>query len=224
MVVVLPRASLIRLREHGITHFLRIPFTTAKSTPQLLRSIERVAQDPIASALPRLAWNSPDEVHFATGLLSLKTPSCKKTATRLLNDVTRTYSANSFGLSARPTPAISLQGLATAQDPSKRTGFLLCEIRESWPFLEDFCSQVQRAFTSNGFLPALSSQHHAVLRTMIMKLTWFPTDVVNQKTTLRGKGYVLTPKFDASDLVQNTKTLNGLQNFLWRDCAFQNLA
>ena len=100
MVVVLPRAASIKIREYGITHILRIPFATAKSTPQLLRSIERVAQDPIASALPRLAWNSPDEVHLVTKSLSLKTPSCIKAATRLLNEVTRTYSANSFEFSA----------------------------------------------------------------------------------------------------------------------------
>ena len=48
---------------------------------------------------------------------------------------------------------------------------------------------------------------------MIMKLTWFPTDVVNQKTTLRGKGYVLTPKFDASDLVQKYKDFEWTTEF-----------
>ncbi|KAI4226284.1 MAG: hypothetical protein L6R36_003275, partial [Xanthoria steineri] len=100
MVVILPRGRVMNLKKYGITHFLRIPFATAKSTPQLLRSVERVAQDPIASALPRLAWRNPDELHFAAGLLSLKTPSCVRTATRLLTDITRTYSANSLEFSA----------------------------------------------------------------------------------------------------------------------------
>ena len=100
MVVVLPRGSGVNLKKYGITHFLRIPFATVKSTPQLLRSVERVAQDPIASALPRLAWNTPDEVQLLTGFLSLKTPSCIDTATRLLNDVTRAYSANGLEFSA----------------------------------------------------------------------------------------------------------------------------
>lgn len=96
MVVVLPQAGLINIKKYGITHFLRIPFATAKSTPQLLHSLQRVAEDPIAAALPRLAWLTPDELFFSIGSLSLKTTSRRRTAIRLLNDVSRTYSANSL--------------------------------------------------------------------------------------------------------------------------------
>ena len=46
-----------------------------------------------------------------------------------------------------------------------------------------------------------------------MKLNWFPTDVVNQKITLRGKGYVRRPKFDASDLVQKYKDFEWTTEF-----------
>ena len=111
------------------------------------------------------------------------------------------------------TPAISLRGLVGPLDRPKDTGFVVCEIRESWPFLEDFCSQVQRAIPSNGFLPVPSSQPHAVFRIKVMQLKWFPTDVANHRINLRGRGRVRSPNFDASDLLQKYKEVEWTTEF-----------
>lgn len=46
-----------------------------------------------------------------------------------------------------------------------------------------------------------------------MNLKWFPTDVSNDKITLRGKGLVKSPKFDASDLVQKYKDFEWATEF-----------
>ena len=46
-----------------------------------------------------------------------------------------------------------------------------------------------------------------------MNLKWFRTDVANQKITLSGKGYVRSPNFDSSDLVQKYKDLEWTTEF-----------
>lgn len=80
-----------KARLYGITHFLRIPFTTRRSTPQLVSSIKHVARDPIASALPYIAWKTPEELHYPVGLLSLTTPSHIKAAIQLLKALNADY-------------------------------------------------------------------------------------------------------------------------------------
>ena len=70
--------------KYGLTHFLRIPLATAKSTPQLLASIDRIATDPITSAFPPAAWSSPDQIYLSIGCLSLKTPARVAAAVELL--------------------------------------------------------------------------------------------------------------------------------------------
>ena len=77
--------------QHGITHFLRIPFATQKSTPQLLASINHVARDPIASALPRIASKTPDQLQYSVGMLSLTTPARMKAAVQLLKTLHEQY-------------------------------------------------------------------------------------------------------------------------------------
>lgn len=82
------------------THFLRIPIAIAKSISQLLRSTEHVAQDPIASALPRFAWLGPDEMNYPLGPLSLETRSHVESAIELLSSISRSCSANGLEESA----------------------------------------------------------------------------------------------------------------------------
>lgn len=110
------------------------------------------------------------------------------------------------------TPAISLQGLFAPLDLLKGTGALSLEIRESWLFLADFFSQVHGAFISGGFMPVPPAQYSGS-PTQIMNLRWFPSDVINEKITLRGKGLFRSPKFDASDLVQKYKDFEWTTEF-----------
>ncbi len=70
----------VRLAKHRITHFLRIPYATAESTPQIVNAVERLAQDPITAALPRQAWLQPGRFHLGFSSLSLGTPDRVKAA------------------------------------------------------------------------------------------------------------------------------------------------
>lgn len=128
------------------------------------------------------------------------------------------HDAHSAGLVR--TPAISLHGLDNpyARPDHSRTGFLSCKIKESWPFLEKFRSEIHNTFVSSDLMPALPPQGYAP-PARIMSLKYFPTNVANNKITVRGKGFLRSPGFNASE-----KTSNGLPNFLWRDYAFQNVA
>ncbi|KAL8814761.1 MAG: hypothetical protein Q9191_008522, partial [Dirinaria sp. TL-2023a] len=64
------------------------------STPQLINSLGRIAHDPIAAALPRIAWNVPDELHCGLQTLSLKTSTQLNTAVRLLEGLDMNHLAN----------------------------------------------------------------------------------------------------------------------------------
>ena len=97
MVVVLPKTMSFSAENKGLTHFLRIPFATTKSTPQLLKSLDQIARDPLAAELPRAAWSAPDQVHYTFAQLSLKTPARIAAASQLLRSFPEEYSKiNSF--------------------------------------------------------------------------------------------------------------------------------
>lgn len=100
MVSVIPPGSTINYLYHGTTHFLRIPLATTRSTRQLQRSIQRVAEDPGAAALPRVAWHVPDEINIPIASVSLKTPSRIGAAIQLLEHFGRTYSDSNRSSSA----------------------------------------------------------------------------------------------------------------------------
>ena len=95
-----PSGMVSNVKRLRATHFIRIPIATAKSTPQIRRSTEHVAQDPIASALPRFAWLGPNEMKYSLGLLSLETRSHVESAIELLNSISRSCSANGLEESA----------------------------------------------------------------------------------------------------------------------------
>ncbi|KAL8686589.1 MAG: hypothetical protein Q9218_006999 [Villophora microphyllina] len=73
--------------KHQVTHSLRIPLATAVSTPQLLESIAKVAEDPIAMELPRAVWSVPDQLQLPIAGLSLKTSAQENAATQLLQQL-----------------------------------------------------------------------------------------------------------------------------------------
>lgn len=72
-----------------------------QSTPQILGSIEHVASDPIASALPRVAWKTPGLLHFRIGPLDLKTPARIEEAVRLLNAFSAEYQSRQYIIESR---------------------------------------------------------------------------------------------------------------------------
>ncbi|KAL9032835.1 MAG: hypothetical protein Q9180_006282 [Flavoplaca navasiana] len=74
-----------------VTHLLRIPYATPISTPQIIDSIELVARDPIASALPRVAWKAPGLLHFPIAPLNLKTPADIEEASQTLQAFSAEY-------------------------------------------------------------------------------------------------------------------------------------
>ncbi|KAI4275103.1 MAG: hypothetical protein L6R38_005957 [Xanthoria sp. 2 TBL-2021] len=91
MVVRIPAGTSLNLEKYGITHFLRIPLATRQSRPQLRETLNQVAQDPIAAALPRDCWKHPEQLHHQMGLLRLDSPKRVREACELLNGISVGY-------------------------------------------------------------------------------------------------------------------------------------
>lgn len=79
------------MEKYGGTHFLRIPYATTKSRPQLLASLDRLTRDPIAAAIPKEAWTHPKQPNYTLGLLRLDSPRRIKEACPLAHDITADY-------------------------------------------------------------------------------------------------------------------------------------
>lgn len=112
-------------------------------------------------------------------------------------------------------PRVSLYGLdenAARPASSKGTLRLACGIREPYPFLTNFHSLVNTTFQSNGPMPSFR-RSGGQLSVRIMDLRYSKTDIAHEKITLRGKGYVVSPKFDASDLYQKYKDFSWTTEF-----------
>ena len=71
----------------GMTHLLRIPFTTPESRPQLNRSLRHVMSDPTASHITPAAFATPDMLHLNIGGLRLETPGAMTQALTLLENI-----------------------------------------------------------------------------------------------------------------------------------------
>jgi len=220
MVVILPKGSMRNKWNYGITHFLRIPIATPESTPQLLQSLGHVAQDPIAAALPRAAWRTPDELHYHVAPLSLLEPGRLDRAIRLLrglnmNRISKAIAAASgtnvvnepAGRSTEmvhsvQAPITSLQGLGlppNGKNCLRKTKEMVCNIRERRPFLKQFKSIVFKIFQDADLIQISGST--STTTTSVMATKYLRTDVPNDKSTLRWKEAVLEPYFDASDLI-----------------------
>ena len=91
MVVQVRSHSAINIEKYRITHFLRIPFATKRSRPQLFQSLKRVAHDPTASILPQECWKLPEQLHFAIGILRLDSARRVQEACQLLRDISVQY-------------------------------------------------------------------------------------------------------------------------------------
>lgn len=215
MVVVIPKGMPVNIRRYGITHFLRIPFATSRSIPQLLHSLGQVAQDPIAVALPRAAWSTPDELHYSVGPLSLGKPGRLDRAIRLLRElnmdrISETIAGSSGTNVSKKTayhsaqaPIVSLQGLGISPADNKvlrSTKVLSCDFGETRPFLEQFRLIVSKVF-QDADLMQVSYQMSKPMILKVMSLTYQRTDLPNDKPTMKGRHFFLCPSFDASDLV-----------------------
>ncbi|KAI4188324.1 MAG: hypothetical protein LQ346_005336 [Caloplaca aetnensis] len=237
MVVRLPRGAPYLTQELGITHFLRIPFATTESIPQLLSSLGNVAQDPIASALPRTAWSAPDQVHFTIGGLSLKTPARIEAATQLLTEFGRVCTAKSnprphFHAAAKifsegrtdllhleQPPVVSLEGLRARRmqwEEKEGAKALYCCPIESQPFLAGFRSLLVDAFVAEGFIPAIrASDTDEPFLAQVMSTQALVTQVPNMKPSLirKGKRISLSPNFDASDICPKYRSFTWTRAF-----------
>lgn len=81
----------INLGKYGATHFLRIPFATKRSRPQLFQSLKRVAHDPTALTLPQECWKHPEQLNFVIGILRLDSARRVQEACQLLRDISVQY-------------------------------------------------------------------------------------------------------------------------------------
>ena len=221
-----------RLPRNAFTHFLRIPLATSKSTPELMKSLEQVAQDPIAAALPRQVWSAPDSLHIVIGELNLKGPGRLDLAAELLEklDLIQILSliapSTALPLSRTDNTAVSrasrgtghpaqiatvaLQGLDRfTPNPSypNATKTLKCYIKERVPFLIPLCSQISNEFLKANLMPIPPKPPSPLA--MIMSTSWFRTNVPNRALHLKGKRSYREPLFDASKLYPK------YEDFLW---------
>jgi len=221
MVVTLPKGAARNKKKYGITHFLRIPLATDKSTSQLLRSLKQVSQDPIAAALPRAAWNTLDELHYLVGPLSLLKPGRLDRAIRLLRELDMKQIAKAIAATSgtdvvkqpasRSTetvysvqsPIISLQGMGLAPTDKhflRKTKTISCNIRESRPFLEQFRMTVSKIFEDADLIQVAGPVSRPITL-KVMSTSYLRTNVPNTKPTLKAMNKFLEPSFDASDLI-----------------------
>ncbi|KAL8628203.1 hypothetical protein Q9189_006095 [Teloschistes chrysophthalmus] len=164
------------------THFLRIPLTTAISTPQLQKSLQQVAEDPLTANLPPVAWSSPDQVHLSFESSVLDTPARLRKAEQILHNinmkvlvndgmahpsslpkqhdslpqpVTKALPANAEELHSIQTPTVSLHG------PTSKVGMsgidralrLKMNVQEPRPFLLEFRRRIRNLFMVEGLMP-----------------------------------------------------------------------
>lgn len=214
------------VRKHGLTHFLRIPFATSISTPQLQQSILQVARDPIAAALPQAAWSYPSQVHFAITSLSLKSPDRVNAAVQLLQELDMPqiadHIATSFpknhpvqpavkdisireeeALVSGQAPVVALQGLQEVRRMAnypQATKDLHCHVKENKPFLAHFRSLVRVELEKAGFVPVSPLEPSGIVACTLMYTKYLRTSVWLGKPVLKGKTCRLQPNFDASDL------------------------
>lgn len=65
---------------------MRIPYATRYSRTQLRQALERIAHDPIATALPKQCWMHPEQLHFPIHGLRLDSAKRVEKACQLLRD------------------------------------------------------------------------------------------------------------------------------------------
>ena len=208
-----------------------MPFATAKSIPQLIKSINQLASDRTATELPSSAWSQPDQLHFVIGGLILPTQSRLKAAIELLQgiDLTQTvrssYNSSSELLNFHITintdapgvefrsRVITLQGLrreVTAAHWPRATKALSCDILESWPYLTDLEETLKEAFAKEGLMPVIKQGNRELgYEGKIMTTCYLRTIVQNTRRELRGQDAVRRPHFDALDIYHKFK------NFTW---------
>lgn len=219
-IIKLPKGVPPRKAKHGLTHFLRVPFATSISTPLLQKSILEIARDPIAAALPQIAWNNPSQVHFTITALSLKKPDRVNAAAQLLQGLDMNQIADQKNRSMQPAtqdttirdqetlasgqaPAVALQGL---QDPQRTVHYphatreLRCYVKEYGPFLAHFRSLVCLEFEKAEFVPVAPMKPSSIVACTLMDIRYLRTIVWRSDPAVRGKERRLQPNFDASDL------------------------
>ncbi|KAL8992262.1 MAG: hypothetical protein Q9169_007236 [Polycauliona sp. 2 TL-2023] len=192
--------------EYGVTHFVRIPYATAESTPQIANATERLARDPIAAALPREAWCTPGQYHLSIMPLSLKTPARVDKALQLLNSLKPSGAAKMGESKAKllersHPPSVSLYGLRKNKE-FPEVGYLGCSVKEPAPFLKAFRALIIETFFGAGLIPVAPPTYrlHHDQEQKMMYMQYLRTTALKDHGQLEGKGYYRSPKFDATHL------------------------
>ena len=71
----------------GLTHFIRIPLSTAIARRQLDTAYSQIMMDPVAAGIPKVAFVSPSRLHLHIGGLRLPRPSDIDAASRHLMEL-----------------------------------------------------------------------------------------------------------------------------------------
>lgn len=76
----------------------------------------------------------------------------------------------------------------------------------------EFCAKVHSVFLAEGFIPAITPRSRP-LQTYIMTTRYLQTDVLIDKVTMKGRGYLRSPGFDASVIYQKYKDIEWADEF-----------
>lgn len=206
----------------SVTHFLRTPLATSKSLPQLLKTLEQIAQDPTTRALPRAAWHSPHQLHVTIASLHLETPSKIEAAIQLLRSLNLSQIAKCVHASSvdnPPTqmnvsepynhdrrgsiksPVVALHGLVASKKWQNHPTFSLrCQVTEPKPFLPQFRVLLEHIFARAGLISYAPDTRSRPTACKIMDTSYLRSEKLKDRLGLKGWGYYQIPLFDASDV------------------------
>ena len=204
------------------THFLHIPIATKFSMSRIQDVLSRLARDPLAAALPPVAWLTARELHYSILPLHLKTQDRVQDAIQLLGSaevrgiVNECANVTAMSSGSGPSPSIvTLHGLKPANvdsDDVNRTAQLCVWLENNtynFSLLQHRLLHVFRKyiFTINGrSTPAL---HYSTPFIKIMTSKYMRTNILSTTPQWwRRKSQTPSyraPLYDARDLCMKYK-------------------
>ena len=204
------------------THFLHIPIATPFSMQRIQDVLSRLARDPLAAALPSVAWQTARELHYALLPLDLKSEDKVRDATQLLGSPEVRSIVNECGnvtaMSSGPLPSpsvVTLHGLRTANvnldDVDKTPQLFMC-LKECTFNFSRLQQELLRVFRRHIFI--LNDQQTPLKseapRVKVMSSRYMRTDILKKTPPLWQRGsqpsLYRKPLYDARDLYMKYKS------------------
>lgn len=198
---ILPNPLSRGVGHDKITHALRIPLATAKSSPQLQRSLDKIRRDDLTRALPNPAWSQVGSLCLHIGSLSLPNQSRLTTAQGTLKNFDV---ASSLGDRAQPL-SVTLRGLHSGLVGEQRE--LTNRLYANVAFTDDtglaslrrLTADLRAAFGAEGLLVTKNYKDPSELSMRLMSTMYLKSDEPKRKPTSSSYNFLRSPLFDARD-------------------------